>query len=57
MCRGYVIFGEKTTKLKIAGDNVNLGVCDSRDYFASPSLNKLKHECKENVADIFFYCV
>ena len=23
---------------KIAGDNVNHGLCDSRDYFASPSL-------------------
>ena len=37
-CRGYVISGEKTDKLKIAGDDVNLGLCDSRDYFASPSL-------------------
>ena len=30
--------GKKTTKLKIAKDNVNLGLCDSRDYFASPLL-------------------
>ena len=35
MCRGYVISREKTTKLKIAGDNVALRLCDSRDYFAS----------------------
>ena len=30
----------KTPKLKIAGDNVKLGLChcDSRDYFASPLL-------------------
>ena len=25
-------------KVKIAGDNENLGLCDSRDYFASPLL-------------------
>ena len=28
----------KKPKLKIAGDNVNLGLCDLRDYFASPLL-------------------
>ena len=55
----YVISREKTNKLKITGDNVNFGLCDSRDYFARPSLNtnKVKHECTENVADIFFNCV
>ena len=36
-CAG-VISREKTTKLKIALDNVNLALCDSRDYFASPLL-------------------
>ena len=35
---GYIISREKPTKLKIAGDNVNLGLCDSRDYFACPLL-------------------
>ena len=25
----------KNPKLKIVGDNVNLGLCDSRDYFTS----------------------
>ena len=34
----YVISREKTNKLKIAGDNVNFGLCDSRDYFASALL-------------------
>ena len=28
----------KKPKLKIAGDNVNLGLCDSRDFFACPLL-------------------
>ena len=32
------LVGKKSNKLKIAGDNVNLGLCDSRVYFASPSL-------------------
>ena len=32
------VVGKKTDKLKIAGDYVNLGLCDLRDYFASPSL-------------------
>ena len=32
------LVGKKSSKLKIAGDNVNLGLCDSCDYFASPSI-------------------
>ena len=28
----------KNPKLKIAGENVDLGLCDSRGYFASPLL-------------------
>ena len=28
----------KTNKLKIALDNANLGLCDTCDFFASPSL-------------------
>ena len=32
------LVGKKSNKLKIAGDNVNLGLCDLRDYFASPLL-------------------
>ena len=35
---GVTSFEGKNLKLKIAGDNVNLGLCDSRDYFASPLL-------------------
>ena len=35
---GYIISREKTTKLKIALDKVNHGLCDSRDYFTSPLL-------------------
>ena len=29
---------KKNNKLKKAGDKANLGLCDSGDYFASPSL-------------------
>ena len=47
----------KNNKLNVAGDNVKLGLCDSRDYFGSHSANKLKNECTEIVADIFLYCV
>ena len=32
------LVGKKTNKLKIAGDSINFGLCDLRDYFASPSL-------------------
>ena len=35
---GFTSLEGKTSKLKIAGDNVNLGLCDSRDYIANPSL-------------------
>ena len=38
ICTGYIISREKTFKLKIALNNINLGLCDSRDYFASPLL-------------------
>ena len=34
-CRGYITSRENNTKLKIARDNVNLILCDLRDYFAS----------------------
>jgi len=38
ICKDYVIGREITTVLKIAVDNVILGLCDSCDYFASPLL-------------------
>ena len=30
--------GKKKPKLKIAGDNANLGLCDSGNFFVSPLL-------------------
>ena len=42
-CRGYVIRKEQTPKLKIAGANISLGLCDSRNCFAclTHSANRL----------------
>jgi len=36
MCKDYVIGRKITTILKIAVDNVILGLCELCDYFASP---------------------
>ena len=39
ICCIYVnVRGKNTTVLKLAVDSVNLGLCDSRDYFACPLL-------------------
>ena len=40
-CKDYVIGREKTTELKIAMDNVSLGLCD---YFATSSPLLIAHE-------------
>ena len=39
-CKDYVIGREIATVLKIAVGSVSLGLCDSRDYFASSLLVK-----------------
>ena len=40
--QGVMSLQGKNPKLKIAGDNVNLGLCDSRDYFTSTLLISTK---------------
>ena len=37
-CTGVTSLEGKKPKLKIAGDNANLGLCDSRNFFVSPLL-------------------
>ena len=55
------LVGKNHQATKIAGDNVNHGSCDSRDYFASPSLiPQIKFNrvfCTENVSDFVFFIV
>ena len=48
-CADFAAFTfAKTPKLKIAGDNVNLGLCDSRDYFKKIVLYSLCKQIKFN---------
>ena len=39
-CKDYVVSREITMLLKIAVDYVKMGLCDSRDYFASLTLGE-----------------